>query len=136
TGMHYYFKKGIDFEGGEYGIAVVSKFPIEDTLGFALPMIPGIGGESRAVAAIKVRLPSGKLLTFASTHLDLNANRRVQTAKIVAEFPKDDNLVIVAGDFNDVHGSGPITTMDEAFSRTCQGSVCPGTIPVENPDRV
>lgn len=136
TGMHYYFRRAIDYQEGQYGIAVLSKFPIEDTLGFALPMVPGVGGEPRAVAAVKVKLPDGQLLTFASTHLDLNAHRVVQTEKIVAELAGSNSPVIIAGDFNDVPGSEPINVMDRAFQRTCVGGNCPGTIPVERPNRV
>ncbi|MGK6351778.1 endonuclease/exonuclease/phosphatase family protein [Parapedobacter sp. DT-150] len=137
TGMHYYFKKAIDHEGGEYGIAVLSKFPIEDTLGFSLPMAPGLAGEPRAVAAVEVKLPDGRLVTFASTHLDLKEEHRVlQVEKITAELATDNSLVIVAGDFNAVAGSEPINLMDQAFSRTCVGGDCPGTIPVTNPSRV
>jgi len=137
TGMHYYFKKAIDYDEGEYGIAVLSKFPIEDTLGFTLPMAPGLGGEPRAVAAIKVRLPNGALMTFASTHLDLKEEHRVlQTEKITTELATGSNIVIVAGDFNALAGSESIDVMDHVFMRTCAGNDCPGTIPVANPNRV
>ena len=137
TGMHYYFKKAIDHDGGEYGVAVLSRFPIEDTLGFALPMAPGIGGEPRAVAAVKVRLPNGPLVTFASTHLDLNeAHRVLQAEKITDELATDNSMVIIAGDFNAAAGSPSINVMDQSFRRTCVGSDCPGTIPVSNPNRV
>lgn len=136
TGMHYYFRKAIDHQEGEYGIAVLSKFPIEDTLGFALPMAPGLSGEQRAVAAVKVKLPGGRILIFASTHLDLKEEHRMlQAQKITAELAADNSAVIVAGDFNAVAGAGSINVMDQWFRRTCVGN-CPGTIPVENPTRV
>ncbi|MFC3198805.1 endonuclease/exonuclease/phosphatase family protein [Parapedobacter deserti] len=137
TGMHYYFKRAIDYQEGEYGIAVLSKFPIDDTLSFALPMAPGLAGEPRAVAAVKVKLPGGQVLTFASTHLDLREEHRVlQAQEIVAELAKDNSLVVIAGDFNASAGSESIGIMDQSFRRTCIGNNCPGTIPVETPTRV
>lgn len=137
TGMYYYFKKAIDYEGGAYGIAVLSRFPIEDTLGVALPMATGLSGEPRAVAAVKVKLPNGRLLTFASTHLDLRVQHRsLQTLKITETFANDTSLVIVAGDFNDVAGSEPIDIMGRSFQPTCKGDNCPGTTPVATPNRV
>jgi len=137
TDMHYYFRKAIDYEGGEYGIAVLSRFPIEDTLGFALPMAPGLNAEPRAVAAVKVKLSDGQMLIVASTHLDLaTQHRSLQAQKIVESFTKDNYPVIVAGDFNDVVGSEPIEIMDQAFRRTCVGDNCPGTIPVTTPNRI
>jgi len=136
TGMYYYFKKAIHHEEGEYGVAVLSKFPIEDTLGFALPMAPGLSGEPRAVAAIKVKLPGGQPLVFASTHLDLHTQHRaVQAQKITEAFTEGNSPVIVCGDFNDVAGSEPIDIMDQTFRRTCIGGNCPGTIPVTTPNR-
>jgi len=136
TGMHYYFKKAIDYEGGAYGVAVLSRFPIDDTLGFALPMAAGLKGEPRAVAAVKVQLPDGQQLIFASTHLDLHTQHRtVQAQKLVEAFTEDNSPVIIGGDFNDVAGSGPIDRLDESFRRTCIGANCPGTIPVVTPTR-
>lgn len=39
TGMHSYFVKAIDWDGGEYGIAILSKFKILDSVNIQLPMV-------------------------------------------------------------------------------------------------
>ena len=137
TDMHYHFVKAIDYQEGEYGVAVLSKHPIEHAFGFSLPMADGLSGEPRVVAAVDVLLPTGETITFASTHLDLRPeHRRLQPEKIVAELGHRANPVIIGGDFNAVPGTEPIDIMGQTFRNTCVGSDCPGTIPVNNPNRV
>ena len=60
TGMHFYFAKAIDHQGGDYGVAVLSKFPLLDSLHLPLPLPEGVKGEPRTVAAVKVRPPGEK----------------------------------------------------------------------------
>src|SRR5699024_4851423 len=84
TDMHYFFSKSIDFQGGRYGNAVLSKFPIVDSLALNLPIDEQIGGEKRSVAAITVELPAGQQIIFASTHLGFKSetNRLIQIKEI------------------------------------------------------
>src|SRR5690606_28222019 len=35
--MHYYFSKSIDYSGGEYGVAILSKYPLTNTRNELLP---------------------------------------------------------------------------------------------------
>ena len=137
THMHFHFEKAIDYQGGAYGVAVLSKYPIRRAFGFALPMDEGRSGEPRAVAAAEVTLPTGKRVTFASTHLDLHPeHRKLQAEKIVAELGHHGHPVVIGGDFNAVPGSPPIEIMEGAFANTCVAPDCPGTIPVDHPSRV
>src|SRR5699024_7721854 len=39
TNRHFYFAKGIDLDGGEYGVAILSKSPFIWTKSFLLPMV-------------------------------------------------------------------------------------------------
>ena len=135
TGMHSYFVKAINWSGGEYGIAVLSKFKILDTISFHLPMAEGIAGEARAVAIIKVKIKSKEIL-FASTHLDIvKEHRELQTAAITDYFEAQKLPVILAGDFNDIPGSKTITTMQNNFQVTCAELSCEKTFPQINPNR-
>lgn len=134
TGMYSHFVKAIDHQGGDYGVAILSRFPILDQGGEHLPMAESIGGEPRVIAFVTVEPAPGKPVTFASTHLDLKPeNRRLQAAYIADRFAATPHPVIVGGDFNAVPESDVIGILDQHFRR----SQIPNgfTIPVDNPTR-
>jgi endonuclease/exonuclease/phosphatase family metal-dependent hydrolase len=135
TGMKFFFSKAIDHQGGEYGVAVLSRFPIADSMKLSLPIHPDKPEELRTVAAVRVVLASGQSLLFASTHLGLKEpNRLLQAEKIVEHFGKNDLPMIIGGDFNATPESKVIQYFDQHFSRTCI-SDCAPTIPVNNPTK-
>ncbi len=135
TGMKAYFSKGIDYAGGEYGVAVLSRFPIEETSRMDLPVQEGTNGEPRTLAAVTVKVSKKQRLIFGSTHLDLKeVNRESQSKLIVEKYGKEELPVVIAGDFNAQPTSGVIRFLDEHFVRTCVEN-CGGTIPVKNPNR-
>lgn len=134
TDMNVYFAKAIDYDGGAYGVAVLSRFPIQKKQKHPLPSNPETGGEPRILATVDVKLPNGRLLTFACTHLDAQKNpenRHMQIRKIVDILQKSSNPVILAGDFNDTIGTETIRVLDENFKRTCDN--CEPTSPASNP---
>ncbi len=104
SGMPYYFfAKAIDYEGGEYGVAILSKFPMEDMKNRPLPTADGSGGEHRTLATAVVTLPQGKKIVFACTHLDAqkgDTNRLLQINKITEILQQEKLPVVIAGDFN------------------------------------
>ncbi|MBD2700016.1 endonuclease/exonuclease/phosphatase family protein [Spirosoma sp. BT702] len=135
TGMHYFFSKAIDHQGGDYGVAVLSRFPILESVRYTLPVDPAIGGEIRTIAAITVDVAKGKRIVFASTHLDLKEeNRTIQSELIIKHFGDSKLPMILAGDFNALPDSKVIQYFDKTFVRSCQE--CGFTIPVKNPNRV
>ncbi len=109
-GMFPAFGKAISFFGGEYGIAILSKFPFQSFQVEALPNPKGTK-ERRAVLIAKIVLPSGKNIRFASTHLD-HSTETVRLAMINALnifLPKDNTPTILGGDFNALPSEGSIT---------------------------
>lgn len=134
TGMNHFFVKGIDYEGGEYGVAVLSRFKILKTDSLRLPMKEGIGGEPRVLALITVKPAKGKKMVFGSTHLDLKSETRVlQAEAITAHLQKLNLPVILGGDFNAKPESQEIGVFDQHFKRS---SIPNGfTIPVTKPNR-
>ncbi|WP_229738560.1 endonuclease/exonuclease/phosphatase family protein [Parapedobacter pyrenivorans] len=134
TGMHYYFKKAIDHDGGEYGVAILSRWPIQDTASIQLPIAPDVRHEPRVVAVANVTLPSGRIVQFASTHLDLTEETRVlQAAEIVARLGVGAGVLVIGGDFNARPGSKPIQALEASFQSSCAPADCPYTIPVDEP---
>src|SRR6476620_7354050 len=53
-GMQYYFAKAIDYDGGEYGIALLSKLPLENTKVLELPMDSAVKGEKRVLLSASI----------------------------------------------------------------------------------
>ncbi len=137
TNMKFYFAKAIDYGGGEYGVAILSKYTMEATNNTQLPTAEGTNGERRTLATAVIALPDGKKVVFASTHLDAQSadtNRFLQINKIVELLQSERNPVIIGGDFNAVPGTRIINALDAAFTRTCITS-CGFTIPVNNPNK-
>jgi endonuclease/exonuclease/phosphatase family metal-dependent hydrolase len=136
TGMHSFFAKAIPYDGGEYGIAVLSRYPVKEGHAYALPSAPDVKAEPRALCTVTVTLPDGRQIMMASTHLDVtknDSNRILQTREIVRILGKAGIPVILAGDMNAREGSMAINVLDSTFIRTCRN--CPFTIPVETPGR-
>ena len=132
--MSYYFAKAIDHDGGDYGVAVLSKYPIEEPNKLTFSRIEGRKAEDRVLATITVKIKNGKKIKFSSTHLDHVKNedlRLIQVAEIIKQAEKETAPFIVAGDFNAKPNSKTIKLLDEAFTRTC--SDCAFTIPVVKP---
>lgn len=134
TGMHSFFAKTIDYQGGEYGIAVLSKYPFIATEAIELPMEHNAGGEPRAVAAVIVETVEGHKIAFASTHLDLKEENKELQIHAIVDYVQDINIpVLLAGDFNAKPDSYVIQELDKVFQRTCID--CPYTIPEVKPNR-
>ncbi|MEO6733292.1 MAG: endonuclease/exonuclease/phosphatase family protein [Ferruginibacter sp.] len=137
TGMKAYFARAIYYDGGEYGVAILSKFPIENMNDLALPTDDNTKGEHRTLAIATIILPNHKKFVFACTHLDAqhdDINRQLQIKKIL-EFLKEEKLpVIIAGDLNALPSSDVIKQLDSYFTRTCVND-CPFTIPETNPNK-
>lgn len=132
--MYHYFAKAIDHDGGDYGVTVLSKFPILESNTLKFSRIEGRKAEDRVLATVTVKLNSGKTIKFSSTHLDHVRNdklRLIQVAEIIKQAEKETLPFIVAGDFNAKPSSATIKLLDETFSRTCYD--CDFTIPVVRP---
>lgn len=136
TGMHHHFVKAIDYEGGAYGVAILSKWPIQQKDSLILPMAEGSNGEPRVLAIVTVEPKPGKPLVFASTHLDLKEqNRLLQAEAIVKKLSTYSQPVILGGDFNAKPESDVINHFDTYFSRSKTSGSAAFTIPEVNPDR-
>lgn len=137
TGMNAYFAKTIDYDGGEYGVAILSKYKMESNSNFPLPTVQETNGEHRTLATATIMLPENKKILFASTHLDAqqnDTNRVLQINKILEILQKETLPVIIAGDLNSVPSSRVIKRLDSHFTRTCIND-CPFTIPENAPVR-
>lgn len=132
TGMNYYFSKSIDYQGGEYGIAILSRFPILAHERYSLPM-PDATGERRSVAIVRVEVFPGVEVEFASTHLDLKSvNRLAQVSELITIARGSKYPFVIAGDFNSRPEDAEIKNLQQEFTLSCI-SKCPYTSPSDNP---
>lgn len=124
---YYYFGKAMDYDGGQYGVLILSKYPLSDTQTHMLPKSDPNKGEPRVLATATVTLPNGKAFLFGSTHLEAyNKASRMMQAKEIVRIAGETRLPFVAaGDFNAEENSDVIDVFDEHFVRTC--SSCPST---------
>jgi endonuclease/exonuclease/phosphatase family metal-dependent hydrolase len=133
TGMHYFFTRAIYYRGGEYGDAVLSRFPIVDTIGYHLPIVKAAKEETRSLCMIKVMLPGKKKIYFASTHLGLSKETRLLQARKLTSLVKPLSLpLILGGDFNALPESKVIRLLDSTMNRSCTAD-CKLTIPTKRP---
>src|SRR5687767_5120548 len=90
TGFHVAFGSALDYDGGEYGVAILSRWPITfDTL-IHLPVDPpqaraGGSHEPRGALRAEIAVPFG-VLTVLNTHIDASStdHYRLQEARTVA----------------------------------------------------
>lgn len=127
----FYFAKAMDFDGGQYGLLILSKYPLSETQTKMLPKADNKKDEPRVLALATLTLPNGKQLRFGSTHLEAyNKDSRLQQIKAINQVAANTTIpFIVAGDFNDVAGKEVINILDQNFVRTCQN--CPNTFDEE-----
>lgn len=134
TGLHYHFFKAIDYDGGDYGIAILSRHKLKSAK--LVPLPQQILAEKRILGYVTLKIDRQKII-FANTHLDASKtpeNRIVQMQAILKEFESTNLPVILSGDLNSVAGSEVINLLDAQFKRTCIEN-CPGTSPQINPRR-
>lgn len=132
--MNFYFGKAIDHDGGDYGVAILSRFPLSAQQTFMLPKNNDAKAEQRILAIATAEIAKGVFIRFASTHLDAQrseANRILQAKELNRLTAKETLPLILAGDLNADPGSESIRIFDTNFTRTC--SDCSFTIPSINP---
>lgn len=103
TGLTAHFERNLAIQGGEYGNAVLTRFPIKRAKNTHLPVVNA--GEQRGVLQLVLDV-RGREVLFMNTHLDhrrdeaeklLGADELVKIVRAAGDMP-----VILCGDFNTV----------------------------------
>ncbi len=133
TGMHVYFGKAIDYDGGEYGQVLLSPHPLSATATHRLPNAQGL--EQRVVLTARVRLgQGGPELTAAGTHLDhRSADIRRRQAEAINKLAASwTGPAVLAGDLNARPDGPPLRTLLESW-RNATAAAGLLTMPAEQP---
>jgi endonuclease/exonuclease/phosphatase family metal-dependent hydrolase len=109
TSMRAAFGKTLDYQGGAYGIAILTRWPIARDSLYHLPVSPAqqrAGGsyEPRGVLHAVIRSPYGEVHVF-NTHLDASADdhyrmQEARTATQLGEAARESGGVLLGGDLN------------------------------------
>lgn len=100
-GMQHAFGGFMDFQGGAYGMGILTRHPIAATRSVPLPD----GNEPRIALAVDVRLPGDRLITIVNVHFDWvrdDAFRYAQAAALATYLDTLTTPYVLLGDFNDV----------------------------------
>jgi endonuclease/exonuclease/phosphatase family metal-dependent hydrolase len=127
TGMDYAFAHNLDYQGGQYGVAVLSRFPILaiDHRRYANTR----ERERRGFIRVEVEV-KGRRLHFVTTHLDYQYadGRLFETRQMLDVLADVRGPLIVTGDFNEEPWAGVYELMRKAgfvdgWRRSHAGSV-------------
>jgi len=134
--MNVQFGANIPLQGGHYGNAILSRFPITRHHNHMLPNFDD--GEQRGLLVGEVKVAEKiEPLVFFATHLDHRGDdaERIASARVINKLASvyGDRSLFLAGDFNDVIGSSTIDDLDADWTRTNAKSM--PTIPVTKPTK-
>ncbi len=119
-GFHYAFSPAIDLQGGKYGLATLSRWPIADTETVKLfqpdysqtnPNYPSWYSEQRIAQKIDIEFQGAKV-TAINTHLGITEDQREKQFQQIAELVEENNngqMIVLGGDFNAQPDEGTMT---------------------------
>ena len=120
SGMHYSFVRHFAFQGGAYGQALLSKYPITEVRNNRLPVATDIPEQTTAFLTARINVSSKKSFLTGVAHLDYrDAESREKQAKIINDIYNDSNIPgILLGDMNAEPGTKEILILKEKFQDT------------------
>ena len=125
TGMYPTFAPSIDYQGGKYGIGMLTK---EKPLSYRRVALP-CRSEPRSLQIVEL-----KDYYYCCTHLSLHAeDRETSIGIIIDELSKLDKPVMIAGDFNAEPEEESMKMMAEEFA-IFKKDAAPYTFPADKPD--
>jgi endonuclease/exonuclease/phosphatase family metal-dependent hydrolase len=140
TRMEYAFAPNLDYQGGKYGVAILSRFPIKNTEHRMFENKRE--AERRGMLRVEVEV-NGKRLNFVTTHLDYQfADGRLFEAEQMLKFIADvKGPMIVVADLNDEPAGSAYqlmrTKFDDAWSACCgEGFSYPADRPAKRIDHI
>src|SRR4051812_18692719 len=114
TKMDYAFAFNLKYQGGQYGVAILSRFPILATDHRLYKNLRE--AERRGLIRAEVKI-DGRIINFLTTHLDYQYDdgRVFETEQLLAAIKDVRGPLIVVGDFNDIPTGGAYKLMRDQF---------------------
>lgn len=134
TGLTATFGKAMDFQGGGYGNAILTRWaPVQSRV---VPL-PG-GGEPRCALEVDIDPPGlGLKLTVVSTHLDVSSaeSRSTHAKQLAGDLKSRAGLVLLGGDFNATPDEPPMAAFTDPWRNPKKQGENTATIPSDTPRR-
>lgn len=135
TRMEYAFAPNLDYQGGKYGVAILSRFPINNTEHRMFENKRET--ERRGMLRVEVEV-DGKRLNFVTTHLDyqFEDGRVFETEQMLKLLEDVQGPMIVVADLNDVPAGSAYQLMRTKFDDAWVASRASGdgfSYPADNP---
>ncbi len=132
TGTEPLFGDFMEYQGGHYGMALLSRLPILDWTNHRLPD----GAEPRSALTARVSLPgTGREAVISGIHFYRTEEERLAQARTLMDALEDEEgLVILAGDFNSLPGS-PVMELLASEWAVPEKPFSPFTFPSDGPAR-
>ena len=120
TGLTALFGKFMEYQGGHYGMALLSRWPIVRSRNHLLPE----GPEPRSALTARVRSPTtGREIVFVGIHFYRTPEERwSQASRVIEIFAAEETPVILAGDFNSQPDSEVIRGLAEVWTIPGKGA--------------
>jgi endonuclease/exonuclease/phosphatase family metal-dependent hydrolase len=136
TGMRAIFGGFMDYRGGRYGMALLSRYPIVEWENHRLPD----GAEPRSALAARIELlrpgyGRAPRIVVVGVHLYANAEEKLaQAERLVELFAGEKAPVVLAGDFNSIPDSKVLRLIEDEGgwrvpAKTGQAFTFPSVIP-------
>lgn len=93
---YFYFSKAIDYDGGEYGHGIMSKYPITN---FETITFSSQDNENRCFSRVEIEINNKKIM-FYNTHLEFGGNIQSNQIAEIFRLAQQDKYSIITGDMN------------------------------------
>ncbi len=136
TDMVSIFAKAVNWDGGEYGQALLSKYTFLKTGKIDLPTHEG--NEPRIAIESLLILPAGDTIRLVGTHLDhqKDGTERIEQAEELNRRFLNNNIpTILAGDLNDIPGSETIKILEAHWISSYDPKAPIPTFPSHAPEK-
>lgn len=133
-GMHHAFGAFMDYDGGEYGMAILSRHRIVGVQRVRLPE----GEEPRIALSVSVELPGYDTVSVVNVHFDWvrdDAVRYSQARTLTGHLDTLPYPWLLLGDFNDEPGSRTLRLFDSRTIDAPKPHDSSATFPSRSPDR-
>jgi len=121
TGMHYAYARHFAFDGGSYGIGILSKLPLSDIKDHRIILTSSGKTDADTRALLTASIVAGKTkIMFGTVHLDYrdSNSRLAQSEELVKIFGSRQLPVILTGDFNAEPGTKEMVNLQSVFTDT------------------
>jgi endonuclease/exonuclease/phosphatase family metal-dependent hydrolase len=133
---HMMFIPSMDFQGGQYGNAILSRHYFDTVV---LAQLDGRGqGESRSIGIFSFKISNDQQLFFGVIHLEhkIGSLREMQVKEAIELYRRtelENQPFILAGDFNDEPNSQTVQLLLTEGGFHLPYGQCPKTFPADNP---